>query len=540
MKKLLDKCKDVLMHNRMCCMICILVLLESFIAERKIFHFSNMTFDKVMTYIVAKLLIVLLTVAVYKGVLFLLNIKSDRLKVFKVSFFIIMIWYIAFMFLCWPGLWCGDNHIIFIKAVNLTLWAPQSIITGMIYIVSMMILPHPISIVLFQLIVGAIIGAYTISVLYEIFLSKKVYWAILIFVSIPTVYFLLYTMRGGLFAFCILLIEMLLLEISIKKEIPIKLVIMLSVIAGVTAAWRGEAIIILPIFICMLICLRKQLRRKDIIKSAIIVLCVFSCIKCVEGYTWRASGNYNEKNQYSLTPFITGLSRIVTSPDVHSNKLEEDLYNIDQIISLNDLRAYPSDLAPFDWQAEIGIRKEFTEEEYNRGVKSIINLVLRNLDTYVLSKLQLVMHSTGLSTQEGFLYSGYSDESAYNILKDYGEEEYASLFKPLNTDLREKVYKNMIGYYAIFPYTRDVYYLIWQLWIPIVLLLVTTVYFLIRRYWILFWGQAIAAGEFVMTFMLCTGENVYYFIPFFLTGWISIILFIGSKYFVKKAEVRDV
>lgn len=502
------------------------LLVESFFAEKSLFQLSNMDIEKWMIYFGAKIIIVLLGTFFYKGFKYLIEQRNNsKVKVYLISFVVILSIYIVYLLFCCPGLWMGDNNVIFIKAVRLELYPVQSIVTELIYIVVLMLIPHPVAVVFAQLLLGALIGAYVIMFLYDRMGSKKVYWLILLFVSVPAVYFLLYTMRGGPFAYCILLLEVMFIELMTSRKIESKKKLyMMSVLVGVISAWRGEAIVILGVFVCALVfCGRKKMCKKMLILSLICAMTVFGLIKGVEEYAWSQEDE-NAKEVYSLTPFVTGLSRIITSPEIKSTNLAQDLYNVDQIISLDDLVNHASDLAPFNWEATVGIRNDFTKEEYNLGVKSILNLIIRNFSSYVSSKTQMLIRSTGFSTQEGFLYSGFTEESTYNLLADFGAEEYLNLFKPLNNELREAIYKRMIGYYALLPATRDIYYLIWQLWIPILILFLTTLLFLIKRRWFLFWGNMFAIAEFIMTFLLCTGEGAYYYITFYLCGWVSIII----------------
>lgn len=537
-KEYFVKVKNLLANNKGILAVCILLLVESFFAERSLFRFSNMTLIKWCVYFSAKVIIVAIGIFVCKLIESIYNSwNNSRTKVFTACFCIIFAAFIVYLFLCWPGLWCGDNHIIFVKAINFELYAVQSIITEMSYIVTMMLIPHPIAVVIFQFTIGALIGSYVIAFLYDLLKMRYVFLLTILFVSIPSAYFLLYTMRGGLFAYAILFLEIRFVELMItKKDTMIKELILLGVLGGGISAWRGEAIIFLIVFPIALICCWKGAKKKIIFYSTLSMLLVFSFIRATESYAWKEYTVGQAEKTYSLTPFVTGLSKIIVSDTIHSDDLQRDLSNIDRIISVNDLALHNSDLAPFNWQAEIGIRNDFTDIEYKEGIKSIINLIIRNFDVYFMSKLHLSMCSTGMAVTEGWLYPGFTEESTYGLLKSLDAEEYTSLFVPLNTTLRENVYNKMIGYYVAIPNARDAYYFIWALYIPIIILILTTILFAIQRKWILFWGNMFSLLEFGMTFLLCTGENVYYFITFYLTGWVSVILWINRKKFTNRGN----
>lgn len=522
---LVQMCKKVFSQRKF--FVCLLVLLESFAAERVIFSFDNMNAEKVCVYIAGKIGIILIVLLMYRLYSWIKStVGNCKTRIFLISFFIIFFIYLIYLALGWPGLWVGDNHMIYSYAVDFKLFATQSSITSMLFIIVLMMIPHPAAVVGFQLLVGALVGAYVIAEMYDYKKSKQIYFLIFLFISPAAVYYLFQTMRNALFAYLFLFLEVYLIKLISKDVIHSLDLLVSGLVAGILASWRGEAKIVFVIWCFILLACYKKINIRQISSAVALGFIIMLFVTFCDELAWEG-GPANAKEVYSLQPFITGLSRIISTEYI---KIEgEEIRDIDKVICIDDLAKHASDLAPFNWSAEIGVRSDFTREEYRQCVKSIIKVIWNNLNIYFDSKLHLVVNSTGAGIETGYLGSGHTREQTIAILQRFGKEEHVRLFMPVNRTIQETFFEILKGYYYLLPYTRLVYYFIWAIWIPIVIMFITSFTYIIKKDWIAFLISILPIAEFSMVFMLCSMESAYYFITFYLIGWVELFLLCSRK-----------
>lgn len=520
----------IILQKKIQCIICIIVLMESFVVERVLFHIDEIRGGgvKLGLYILAKVGIAYITFFVCNVIV---KCKSSwnnhRVKVFVISFFLIMSIYMVYMILGWPGLWLGDNHMIFCKALRFEVFPEQSAITTLIYVISLMLIPHPISIVLFQLFIAALVGAYVISYCYTLCSTKKILCLVLLFVSFPAVYYLMQTMRNAIYGYLLLFLEIRFIEIFQKNNIDSIDLVRLARIVGILSALRGEGKVILVFFVFTMLLFIMKLGVYKIIVSISSAIIIFSCFNFMDSNAWESRTMGGERYSYSLTPFITGLSNILKNMDEENNEYIVDIKNIDKVISIKDIKEHASDLGPFGYEVN-GIKSDFSNDEYYTCLMSICRLIFYNMDLYLDSKLHLMINSVGLGNVPGWIPGQFADEQHLSMLQMYGEERLLILFEPINEKISTQFYDIMRGYYSLIPYTFQAYYFIWALWVPLIMFVVHLIFFMIKRNYIILLGNLYILIEFILMFMLCSAEGAYYYSIFYLPGWIS-LFFIGNS-----------
>lgn len=509
--------------------ICAIILAESFLVERILFHFDEMNAHKIVLYLLAKLCIIFISLSLCNLIKKCKeNWHNNRIRCFTVSFFIIMCVYIIYMILGWPGLWLGDNHMIFCKALRFDVFPEQSAITTLVYVISLMLIPHPIAIVLFQLLIAALVSAYVISYCYTLCSTKKILWMVILFISFPAVYYLMQTMRNGIYGYLLLFLQIRFIELFQKDNIKNIDLAGIAGIAGIISALRGEGKVILVFFVFSMLLFIKKLGVYKIIVSISLAIIIFSCFNLMDSNAWNSRETGGERYSYSLTPFITGVSNILKNIDAEENsKYIVDIENIDKVISIKALKEHASDLGPFGYEVN-GIKPDFTNDEYYTCIKSICRLIFYNIDLYLESKLHLMINSVGLGNVPGWIPGQFTDEQHLSMLQMYGEEKLLGLFEPINKKISAKFYDVMRGYYSLIPYTFQAYYFIWSLWVPLIIFVVSLIFFMIKRNYIILLGNIFILIEFALMFMLCSAEGAYYYSIFYLPGWIALFFICNS------------
>ncbi len=69
----------------------------------------------------------------------------------------------------WPGLWEWDEYYVLNSATGLHIHVWQSLLSNVLYIISMMLIPFPTGVIIVQIIIVSIIVGYVLSFIFEEF-----------------------------------------------------------------------------------------------------------------------------------------------------------------------------------------------------------------------------------------------------------------------------------------------------------------------------------------------------------------------------------
>lgn len=507
----------------------ILLFLLSFSNEQVFFDFSNMQFENIVLYVICKVLLLLIEVAVpqlcYKYAL--KNKQWIKLFVCVLSIYVIC------LLLSWPGNWNNDEFLILGNIQHFSIQYHQSFFTSIFYILALMIYPNCGSIIFWQMVICACIATYIIKWAYNRY-GKIAYAFLILFLSPPTIYYLLYPLRVCLYAFSFLLLLFMIFRIAHEQNVSWKDLVLIAVLTAVVSAWRTESkILILVIPILVAIKIRKNISKKYILYFLIATYLPFAVFSRV-----NSLGDKQTEQTATLWSFVTGLSVMLQDSDIDSPHLQEDLYNIDQIMHIEkmkenanacDLYAVYNEIGPF----------EFTDDEYKLCLKSIARLIICNPVKYAEAKFPLFKDSVGLNKSSWWLSTPVTKEEAFCITEMYGvSDTILKIYNPMNNTCREAFVWYLTGMHAINETGTMARIYMWNLWLPLILLVVATFVLLIKRKVYVAISSLLVVGELCIVYLTAPSMNVMYFWPFYLLGYSIFFYTILEHYKQKIASIK--
>lgn len=491
----------------------ILLFITSFSTEKAFFSFANMQAKNWILYIVCKLLLFVIELVIPQ-IIYNCVIKSENKKWIMVFTGIFLIYFICLL-LSWPGNWNNDEFLILGNIFEFNIQYHQSFFTNIFYILSLMIIPNCGAIILFQMMICAIIATYVIKKIYER-CGKRAFYALLLFLSPATIYYLIYPLRVCLYSFTFLLLIIKLFGIYKKDGNFTGELIWIGVLTAIVSTWRTESIfMIIFVPVVLIVTFYKKMDKRLVIYFLIATYLPFAIFSKVNGF-----GDKNVKQTALLWSFVTGFSVMLQDDNIVSPNLQEDLKNIDAIMNIEKMT---QNAHPYDFYAvynEIG-PFEFTDKEYKDCVKSIARLIICNPIKYVQAKYELFELSTGLKSDAWWVSTPVSKENAWNIVSMYQVSgDILKIYQPINDICRESFVTVLTGMYQINETGNMAYHYIWNLWLPLVLLCILTVLLLIKKKIYYTFLNAAVIGDFMLVYLTAPTANPMYFWPFYLIGWV--------------------
>ena len=144
----------------------------------------------------------------------------------------------------WPGFWEWDEYYILsaVSILHIHIW--QSLLSNVLYALSMMLIPFPAGVVIVQIVLVSIIVGYVMSFVFrELSLGiagKVIMW--IPFLLMPVFYYAQAPIRLGLYSFLELLFVTLLYKLCKYSSWTLTETILGVVLVSVIATWRTEGI----------------------------------------------------------------------------------------------------------------------------------------------------------------------------------------------------------------------------------------------------------------------------------------------------------
>lgn len=502
-----------------------IVVISSFILERDFFEFDNLINSKKwIIYITIKLLFIFLVYfLLFMGIKTIKNTLGNK-RLWTI-FFIMAGVYIGASILTWPGNWNNDEFLILNSIKNFDFVIHQSIFTNLYFILCMMLIPDAGIIILIQSIICSIISSYIIYTIYKKVGKYAAILVMLVFISPPVIYYVLYPLRVGLYSFVFLFTIIYILEnIHIKEYNNIK-ILKMAMLISIVSLWRKESLFLIILLPLLLLIYLKLDRKKVIIFSSYIL--IFSILTIsIENQL----GDKKVEQTATLWSFETGLSVLLNQENLNSDNLERDLNNIDAIMPIDKLK-----MSNTSWDFELVSNNvgalEFTNQEYNKFLFSAGNLIIRNPVKYIKAKWQLFANSTALNREYAWVPPALDEENTYKVFDIYGiPQELYRYCRPLwNNNIRLGIIYALTGMYTINDGKIPVYYFVWNEFIPIIILILAILISLFRKKII----DSIISFSIIIDFVLCylmaPTVAVMYFFPFYIMGYIVSIYLLGIK-----------
>lgn len=458
----------------------------------------------------------------------IINSKEEKVKmniIISIIYFCILM---CILLLIWPGAWSWDD-ISIVYGTNIYEFTPwQHFFSGLFQILCLEILPFNTGILIIQIFISALIVGYSVSELTYLIKfkqqNKKIIFSILLFIPCilpPMVEYILSGFRMGIYSYIELLLIVKCIKFYVQKEtIATSELVSIIFLGIIVACWRSEAIyyiLALPLFLLLLG--RKKTDIKKIIPAALILIITTFLI-----------GKINNKmigqNNYSLLATINPLVEIIKEEKRINSTYEFE--GISKVMNI-DIIDSKSNISGEGYYGMNIVKENYTKEDYSKYMKSYVKLLLRYPKTAFKSMWNMFVDSSGLGVKnkKSLMRSGMTVSSAtvfdlYNDknLSGYMWNDSKSILKdPINLEIRNK----FLRYIGCLDKNLNVtipYYLNWNLFIPITLLLITAIMSLIKKKYIMFYIGLLLIGRFILVFMTACAPYFMYYLSIYLIGYI--------------------
>lgn len=441
------------------------------------------------------------------------------LKIFLIYFGILMM----LLLILWPGTWSWDDASG-IVAEHYYGWNPwQHIVTAIYHEVLLQILPFLGGLIILQnMIIAGIVAYFIINVekYFDIPILKNKYVDILIkilpFMLPPILMHQFSGYRMGMYIYVELLMLIILVKIIQNKEIKWKLILLFAMLVGIVSTWRTESVFYIPFVLIIILVTDK--RYLPFIKK---VVCI-SFILLFFGLITKTQSIMLGNNSYNLISIIRPCTEIVRCADRDAD--QEALEEISKVFDINIIYEHPENNGEaLFWNFDI-VKNNYSEDDYNDFLRAFVKLCLKYSQVVIKERLGLFVVASGVTGKEytnvDYSYSFY-DEIANNINADSVKEQKWILNKPLFVNLRKKLIHALgiqIGKHALFLKK-----IIWNVLIPLMVLIIAWVLTIIEKRWKLWWVLSAILIRVPVVILSQPSGWIMYYLSFYLLGYVILV-----------------
>lgn len=430
--------------------------------------------------------------------------------------------------LVYPGEFISDEFGILdqVRAYSADAW--QGYLTYVFYTSSMLLFPSAVTVVVVQIVIGALAVGRLSSVLYRLTGRRWIAAVVVIPMLSPVVLFqLMYPMRLIPYTLILMLVIAELIDLRFAPtttEGPIGRFLALGAAVCVLATWRPEGLVLLVLLPCAFVLLRlRHAPRRRVVAATLSVLGLLGILLEVNSATSDPA--------YKVVPTVNPLSTMVSGPLVGPH-LQQDLAAIDAVMPLSTLRKYPSYTEVYAYWFG-GPRPGF-KQHLDRYYPAVLDLIITNPGPFMDNRVHSFLAANSLDQVIPIVHPEHF------VQPDYGHDLFAGFAdqNPLGSRIAPVVrYETLRDLVLLSPADGSMTVATRALWnaIPAVVvalgLLVVT---LIRRKW--FWalvsGAVIAQAGVV--FLTAPGSYFMYYFPIFviapaLLASALVISFLGPR-----------
>lgn len=443
-------------------------------------------------------------------------------KILKLAgiYFLVML---VFLLLTWPGIWRVDEFSILRTAKDLHLHFWQGYLTSVYYILCLMMIPHPASVVLFMCAINSAVAGYLVYKLWTYTGEKKYAYLLYVpFFFFPVIDSNLYPMRMSIYAFLELLLLAKICFWVYEKRLPGKgEFLWMSLLAGIVTAWRSESIYYLLLFpVLLAVFLWKRVSGKAILRAIAVYLSFSVVLVGIQkiGDGWNGTGGRGDG--YEITAIIRPLTVLVVDAAYAEEK--DLIAAVDKVINCAFIFQGASEgdngLDIF-WKygGEGLVTDSYTQEDFHNMKMAYYELILRHPKTFLRERLNTYLKSTGIL---GDLPN--TDPPTPVISETVRNGTYALL------ELR---YRNSDQYLVSGKATKIVY----SGFFPSFVLILGSLWLLLKKRWVYAGSVMMAAIKVPLIFLTAPGCLFMYYYSPYLCGWIF-LFFVGILWYRKRKE----
>lgn len=372
------------------------------------------SFETIFDYIVLSVYQLIGGLIIWFLINYIIYIVKNRTK-YKLNikfFFIFFIPLFILLLLVWPGIFKGDEFDTLFSILNLKMFYQQHYLTCTFYLLSICMLPLMGSITLNQILIISFISSYIVTKIYKELKNKKLIILFILMLFLPPVIDTdLFTLRLSLISYLFLLALFEL--IFYQKDKNNNRLIISMLLSILIARWKTEFVFVpFAIFIYILIFYRKNYNLKQYIKRLIIYSLIFIIIGLPQRYI----------KVYSSTAILNPLSMLATYDDIKTTISEEDINNIEKLVSFENLKETASVIStPVYWTTDLN--KTISDKEYSKFIKSYMKLVINNPLRFLKARWETFKY-TNFATNEYPNHTGSEEPSSQWTLYHWKNDEY--------------------------------------------------------------------------------------------------------------------
>ena len=453
------------------------------------------------------------------------RLMKRGIRIFIVYFSVLFV----ILLILWPGTWYWDDVGVLASAKDYDVIAWQHFLSSFFQTVFLQLIPTPGGVILCQLVIAAIIVSYVITDYEETFCQGRQLigiWPLDILIKIipfllPPVLLYQYSgFRMGMYIFYEVFVLGFMICISYRnRKIGWVMPVLIGLCTAVLSTWRSEGILYAPAVMLLLIIQNKEML--DIKKKLLTAGVMLMAMAAIVSYQRARTGN----SDYSVVAILRPLSEVVRAADPEADA--DLLEDIEKVVGTQVMLDNPDvDGENLLWKYDLEI-KEYSGEEYSRFMKAFVGLCMRHPKAAAKERIRVfietsaIMGRTNPTNVVGAYYLFDPEEQNDNQAEFTGWN--APMNRPLSESVRQKFILFLGGLREDFS-ERITYRLIWNIILPLGVLVFFWVYLLVRKKWKMLIGVSAVVFRIPIVFLVAPATWTMYYLSFYLTGYLALML----------------
>lgn len=419
----------------------------------------------------------------------------------------------------YPGFWSWDDVFVYTSACNYDLNPWQHFLTSLYHMLCLQTIPCAGGVIIVQIVLISMICGKIISILAN-YHSKSIY-TIISFVGFclpPVIVYEFSGFRMGIYTFLELLFGVCVInELKRDDNIPIERLVNYAILAIIVSSWRSEGIIYIAFFVFFLVLAKKRLL---ICYKVACFICVMLAVLYIGYYNNKLIDN----NNYSLTATIVPIKEII----VNATLSEEEEKSIENVIDIDLVRNNAGYKAEELFYMGM-VKSDYSIMDYKEYMNTYIRLLLRHPFYSIGGMFDIWSQTAGLNITNGYTAQRTplinTSGGALSLFDNEGAHSKSWLtmkapFKhPINLQVRN-VTMLWLSCLNSYGQVKASYLLLWNLWIPLALLVMKLVQSIYKKDYLL---CALVLTIFIkscMVFMTACAPYIMYYLVLYISGWI--------------------
>ena len=490
----------------------------------------------VYSHILAVVIISVALMLFWRLLIYFVENNKERIKILVLGIVFILLMYCAcctYPFSIALSMDTFENYM-WAKA-----WLPRQwhgFLTNIVYCAEFLIIPHPVSMILFPAATSFGLILYTI---YRVLIKRAKYglifgliWLASLFLWLPMIETTVFAGRNYMYGISIFaFVSVLFIDWIEKGELTCRKALWLAVFGAVAMTWRGEGMIWLAFFPLMIIA--TYFKKKPKIKTWLVC---FVGLLLFFAVLWAPSKYLTEKYQgkdYLIINTGSSLGAVFNDPgsNLTYSGAQDDLENVDNVLPIEWIKAYGE--MSFQFWNSYNVRITSQGGPNNNSdayIKSAYSILFHNPVIFLKERLYVMQNALGLphlyeiTTATGEEIQRETSQEEDDLLLKWNEYRTEGYDEVVNTyALRDNPIRSKIMYYYQIISVKEGDYFGYAFIILGIIMLAVALWALIKKEWLfLLSSSAFLATTAAIILASPQGYSNYYFYGFFSEYWIML------------------